>query len=120
MSSVEFRSENLDDKSTNVIVVDGDLDAYSAPRLREMLAELIATGSDWIVVDCGSVDYIDSSGLGALVSGLKQISDRNGGLALARPNDSVRRVLQITGLDRLFPVYRGVDEAREAGLLQNA
>jgi len=120
MGSLEFRSENVGGKSVNVIVVQGDLDAYSAPRLREVLTDLIAGGSDWIVVDCCTLEYIDSSGLGALVAGLKQMSDHNGTLALAEPNDSVRRVLQVTGLDRLFPLYGNLAEACGAGVLLNA
>jgi anti-sigma B factor antagonist len=120
MGSLNFRYEDLGANSVHVIILEGELDAYSSPRLRELLTALIDGGSTWIVIDCSLLNYVDSSGLGALVAGLKHISDNAGMLALAQANDDVRRVLQVTGLDRLIPMYRDVEEAREARLLQTA
>jgi anti-sigma B factor antagonist len=118
MGSFNVRHEDRDADLVDVIVLEGDLDAYSAPRLRTLLAMLIDGGATFIVMDCGALNCVDSSGLGALVAALKQISDNSGVLALAQINDDVRRVLQITGLDRLIPLYPDVAKAREAHGLQ--
>jgi anti-anti-sigma factor len=95
-----------------VVEVNGDLDAYSAPRLQPLLYgfaddRAVAT----LVVDLERVPFLDSAGLGALVGALKHARARNAVLALAGLQPPVERVLQITGLDRTFPLHASADEA---------
>lgn len=120
MGSLIFRFEDFGPNSVDIVALDGDLDAYSSPRLGQLLNELIERGSKHIVIDCTALKYVDSSGLGALVAAFKRISAESGVLDLAQINGDVRRVLQITGLDVLFRLYNSVDEARDAAVLQSA
>ncbi len=109
----EMPSRITDESSIayRVIALRGDLDIGTSARLREQLNALIAEGVAVIVLDCAALEFIDSTGLGTLVSALKQIANRDGVLALAQPNERVRRVLRVTGLARLFPIYPDVDAA---------
>jgi anti-sigma B factor antagonist len=94
-----------------VMSVAGEVDVYSAPDLKARLAEAIDDGCAHVVVDLASVDFMDSSGLGALVSGLRRIKERDGTIRLAAPREPILKVFKITGLDKVFPVFPGVEEA---------
>jgi len=94
-----------------VLEVSGEVDIYTAPKLREKLVELIDAGNDRIVVDLERVGFMDSTGLGSLVAGLKRIRERDGELAIVCTREPVLKVLGITGLDRVFPVHDSVEKA---------
>ena len=85
-----------------VVFARGDLDIESAPSLRELLAELIQRGDVEIVVDVGDVAFMDSTGLGVLVGAVKRARGASGNLVLRRPTRHIRRVLEVTGLTRVF------------------
>ena len=93
------------------IYLRGDFDSYSAPRVRTLLDELTAEANPQIRVHLAGLDYVDSTGLGVLVVGLKQATDQNGSLCLVAPPPSVERTLRITGLDRVFPIVAEGDVA---------
>lgn len=98
-----------------VLRVAGEIDVYTAPRLRERLAELAAGGVRHVVADLRAVDFLDSTGLGALVGGLKRLREQDGSLALVAGDGKILRVLQITGLVRAFALHASVTEAIGAG-----
>ena len=114
MGSLQIATENRPTSDVHLVTLDGDLDSYSAPELRGLLTGLLANGPARIVLDCSALDYVDSSGLGTLVAVLKQTSDAHGALVLACPQEKVMRVLRVTGLHRLFPVYDSVEAASNA------
>lgn len=91
------------------------MDIYTAPKLRERLAELVSEGSHRIVVDLEGVEFMDSTGLGSLVAGLKRVKEHDGTLALVCTREQVLKVLNITGLDKVFPLHSTVEEATAAG-----
>ncbi len=72
---------------------------------QELLKIFEKESSGKIVVDLEKVNYIDSSGLAALVEMLKTVKSRSGGLGLAGLSDKVRSLFEITKLDKLFPIY---------------
>ena len=94
-----------------VLEVAGEVDIYTAPKLREKLVELIDAGATRLVVDLEGVGFMDSTGLGSLVAGLKRIKERDGEMLLVCTRQSVLKVLGITGLDRVFPVHDSVRQA---------
>jgi anti-sigma B factor antagonist len=94
----------------SIVDVKGEVDLYSAPRLKDRLGELTAAGRDHIAVDLAGVEFLDSTGLGVLIGALKRCREAGGILALAAPRDPVRKVLAITGLDRVFPVHDTVEQ----------
>jgi anti-sigma B factor antagonist len=95
-----------------VIECAGRLDMRAAPRMRAILEESVQDGAVRIVADLAGTSFIDSSGLGALVSGLKTTRQAGGDLRIAAAGDQVRTVLRLTNLDRILRPYDTVAEAR--------
>ena len=95
----------------SVVAVGGEIDVATAPRLREQLITLVNDGRHHIVVDLEHVDFIDSTGLGVLISGLKRVRMHDGRFALVCTEPRVLKVFEITGLLAVFAVHDSVDEA---------
>jgi len=99
----------VDDVGDAVVVrLSGDLDLYNAELVRSALAGAIARNPSRLVVDLGEVEFIDSTALGALIDAHRKAS---GGLYVARPQDAIRRTLQVSGIDRHLHVHDSVDDA---------
>lgn len=94
-----------------VIDVKGEVDVYTAPKLREKLVDLVSQGSHQIVVNLEGVEFLDSTGLGVLVGGLKRVKSHDGTLALVCTKAKILKVFSITGLSKVFPIYETVQEA---------
>ena len=94
-----------------VLRLAGEVDVATAPRLRDRLVQLITDGPPQVVVDLSGLTFIDSMGLGALVSGMKRARAHDGDLRLAGASDHVAKVLSITRLDLAFVVGETVDAA---------
>ena len=97
-----------------VVTVTGSLDAHGAPRLREQLIDLIASGCNRLVVDFAGVDFIDSTGLGVLIGALKRVRSGGGHMRLVIDDERILRVVRITGLHRVFDVHDDVAGAATA------
>lgn len=91
----------------------GEVDVYTAPRLKEALVTQIESGCARIIVDLEGVGFIDSSGLGVLVGGLRRAKEREGTIRLVCTRDNVLKVFRITGLDKVFAIFSDVEEAQE-------
>ena len=94
-----------------VLQVTGEVDAYTAPMLREQIRELAAKGAVHLIADLGRVDFLDSTGLGALVGGLRRLRQADGSLALAISTPRILRIFQITGLTKALAVQTSVADA---------
>ena len=103
-----------------VISVTGEIDVYTAPTLRERLNELVADGEYHLVVDMAGVDFLDSTGLGVLVGGLKRARSHDGTLQLVCDQEKILKVFRITGLTKVFPIHASLGEALTAGPEQPA
>jgi anti-sigma B factor antagonist len=96
---------------TSIITLVGEIDVYTAPRLRQALIDLVSQGSTDIVVDMDRVDFLDSTGLGVLVGGLKRVKSGDGDLRLVVTQDRIMKIFDITGLSKVFPIHGSLDEA---------
>jgi anti-sigma B factor antagonist len=94
-----------------VVEVGGEIDVYTAPRLREQLIDLVSGGSYDIVVDMTKVEFLDSTGLGVLVGGLKRVRAHDGSLRLVCTQERILKIFRITGLTKVFPIHSSVAEA---------
>ena len=94
-----------------VVSVRGEVDVATVPRLREQLIELVAQGETRLVVDLESVDFLDSTGLGVLIGALKRVRTVGGDLSLVCTHSRILKVLEITGLTRVFEVHPSVEAA---------
>lgn len=98
-----------------VLAVTGEVDLGTAPQLKERLTDLVAEGHRHVVVDLTATDFLDSTGLGALVAGLKRLRAHQGDMRVACNTPRVRKVFEITHVDRVLPMFDSVDEACRAG-----
>ena len=89
----------------------GEVDLYTAPSLRDRLAGLVDEGARRVLVDLSEVGFIDSSGLGVLVQGLKRLREAGGDLALVVTDGPTLKVLSITGLDKVFAIHASAADA---------
>jgi anti-sigma B factor antagonist len=94
-----------------VLEVGGEVDVYTAPRLRERLTELIDGGARNVVVDLGRVDFLDSTGLGVLVGAHKRLRPVGGTFSLVCAKESLLKVFRITALDQIIPLHDTVEAA---------
>src|SRR6266567_417479 len=95
----------------SVLEVTGEIDVYTAPKLREKLIELVNGGSYHLVVDLEKVDFLDSTGLGVLVGGLKRVRNHDGSLKLVCTQEKILKIFRITGLTKVFPIHTTVEDA---------
>ena len=94
-----------------VLRVRGEIDICTAPELREHVIKLVADGVRHITADLRAVDFLDSTGLGALVGSLKRLREQDGSLTLVTAADRVLTILRLTGLNRVFTLHPSVPEA---------
>lgn len=94
-----------------VIEVGGEIDVYTAPRLREKIVELVNAGHHHLIVDMEGVDFLDSTGLGVLVGGLKRVRGQEGTLRIVCTQERLLKIFRITGLTKVFPIHDSVEEA---------
>lgn len=108
---MDLRLEVSERGDWSVVSASGEIDVATAPRLREQLIALVNDQRYRIVVDLEAVDFIDSTGLGVLISGLKRVRLHEGDFALVCTEPRILKVFEITGLLAVFPVHGSVDEA---------
>jgi anti-sigma B factor antagonist len=97
-----------------VVQVTGEIDVHTGPTLRDHLLSALAQGEPDLIIDLAEVSFLDSSGLGVLVTAHKRARAAEGELRLASCQPSVATIFQITALDRAFAIYSTVDEALQA------
>ena len=94
-----------------VVNVEGEIDIYTAPRLRELLIDLVSKNNYQLVVNLEKVGFLDSTGLGVLVGGLKRVRPHDGWLDLVCTQERILKIFKITGLTKVFGIYQTVDQA---------
>ncbi len=102
------------DASGKIMVIyvrEDRLDANNAEELKAELNRLFELGTKDLVIDLNDVHFIDSSGLGALVSGFKNASARQGSIKLSALQSQVKSMFELTRLHRVFDIYQTADEA---------
>jgi anti-sigma B factor antagonist len=98
---IEFDVET-DERGIGVVTPRGRLNMVAARQLRQILADLVDSGSSRVVVDLAETTFLDSSGLGALIGGLKAARQGGGDLRITGPTPTVMAVLELTNLDKLL------------------
>jgi anti-sigma B factor antagonist len=96
---------------TVLVVGEERLDASNSGDLRETMLGILEPGGQQLVIDLSQVNFIDSSGLGALLSGFKSANLRSGSLVLAGLQSRVQSMFELTRLHRVFDIYSSVDDA---------
>jgi anti-sigma B factor antagonist len=109
----EFAVSSLEPTAdgVRVIVVSGEVDLFGAPKLRAELVRAIESEGSQVVVDLSETRFIDSTTLGVLLEGSKLLRPRGRDLALVIDNATIRKIFEITLLDRAFRIYETRDDA---------
>ena len=94
-----------------VVAVGGEIDVYTAPRLRDTITELVAAGNYDLIIDMEQVEFLDSTGLGVLVGGLKKVRAHDGSLQLICTQDRLLKIFRITGLAKVFTIHASTEAA---------
>ncbi|MFP3901959.1 MAG: STAS domain-containing protein [Acidimicrobiia bacterium] len=108
---MELRIEVSQVAGWAVVSLYGELDVASAPSLRERLVDQVNQGSTRLVLDLEGLDFLDSTGLGTIIGALKRARTHGGELRLVCTQSRIRRLFEITGLDRAVPLHASLDEA---------
>lgn len=94
-----------------VVKPDGDLDVYTVGSLRDSLGSIVEEDSPKVVVDLDSVPFMDSSGLGALMGGVRRLREAGGDLAIACTREQHLKLFTITGFGEGVSIAPTVEEA---------
>ncbi len=97
-----------------VIAISGRLDTTNYGQLEKKLTELIDGGKDRILVDCGNMEYVSSSGLRVLLIALKKIGLTKGRFILCSLRENIREIFEISGFSSIFEIYSGPETAAAA------
>jgi anti-sigma B factor antagonist len=111
LGRVEVRREEEPFPGVVVLSVRGEADLHTAPELRDALATAVEDGAQELVLDLSETTFVDSMTLGVLLGAMKRLRARGGHLRLVVPRADVRRVFEITLLDRVVPLYDTREEA---------
>jgi anti-sigma B factor antagonist len=101
--------------SQAIVEVRGEVDVHSAPQLRDRLTEVIDSGSRLVIVDLSKLDFIDSTGLGALVAARNRGGEKDSALRLVCASERLLKLFRITGLHEVFDIYDSLPRAVAAG-----
>ena len=108
----DIKTEQVDD--AYVIALAGEVDLYTAPEFKQQLLDVIAKGGKEVIVDFSDTTFIDSTTLGVLVGGVKRLRTNDGQLSLVCSDRNITKIFEITGLNKVFPIYESRAEAVES------
>jgi anti-sigma B factor antagonist len=108
---VDLTLETRDVDGRTIVSVGGEIDVYTAPKLRDKITELVGGGTYNLVIDMAGVEFLDSTGLGVLVGGLKKVRAHDGSLELVCNQDRLLKIFRITGLAKVFVIHESTDAA---------
>ena len=108
---MDLELEATERDGASVLSLQGEIDVYTAPRMRQAIVDLIDAGATHIVIDMERVDFLDSTGLGVLVGALKRLRAAGGTFGLVCAKEPLLKIFRITALDQVFPLYDTVEAA---------
>jgi anti-sigma B factor antagonist len=117
--STDFGVETIDgDGRVVTIAVHGQADLHTAPDLRDAMTKAIDGGANGLIVDLSAATFVDSMTLGVLLGAVKRLRPRGGKVAVVCVSPHIRRIFEITLLDRVFALHETLDAARAAATLE--
>jgi len=111
---MELSVTSHDRGDLTIVVVEGEVDVYTASVLREKLVDVIDADHADVIVDLTGVGFLDSTGLGVLVGALKKIRGFGGRLQLVIDQEKVMKVFRITALTQVFTIHESLEDALDS------
>jgi anti-sigma B factor antagonist len=102
--------EQTSNPDRHVITVSGEVDLASSPQLDVAIISVLDSGAKAVAIDLSKVTFMDSSGLGVIVRGLKRCREADIDLDLVITNERVLKVFGITGLDQVIPIHSSISD----------
>lgn len=97
--------------SADVLVLDGQLDTYTAPDLDRAIEELVSKGSQWIILECSGLNYVSSAGFSVFIESHAELAEKGRKFALAGMPERIRRFFDMLGFSQIVSVYNTLEEA---------
>lgn len=110
---MDIKINSKDVEGGALLSIHGEIDVYTSPKVKESIISLIDRGKYNIVVNLEEVRYIDSTGLGVLIGALKKLREHSGNITLVCSNPQIKKIFQITGLVKIFGIFKSEEEAFE-------
>jgi anti-sigma B factor antagonist len=107
-------TEHPSEGDRHVLAVRGEIDLFTAPELKQILAESIESGRTRIVIDLTETTFLDSTALGVLIGAVKRLRSRDGALAIVNVDENISKTFEITGLDQIFTILPSREAAVDA------
>ena len=101
-------------KPVHIVDINGVLDIHTTRHLENIVNELIGNNARWIIINFKKCSYISSAGLGALMSGAKQLRSREGDLYLENLSKKIMTVVELVGFNKILKIYKKEKEALQA------
>jgi anti-sigma B factor antagonist len=95
----------------HVLALTGEIDLYTSPEFKDELLRVAADGAEYVVIDLTETTFIDSTGLGVILRGVERLGRSGGKLVVVCTDRNIRKVFEVTGLDRVFTLYGERSEA---------
>lgn len=114
MEGIRLETQVQEIDGMKVLDVAGEIDVYTAPQFKDAVNGIIDSGQKHLIVDMGSVTYMDSSGFATLLSATRRLRPQGGTVSLVKCSSAIDRILRITRLNTIFGTYDAVSEAIEA------
>lgn len=102
--SLDIEIKLNEDKNTWLVVPKGEIDIYTSPELKNKVINAVKGERADISIDFLKVDYVDSTGLGALISILKKVRENDNTVYVKNLNPNIRKLFDITSLDEVFEI----------------
>ena len=114
--STDFDVETIDEGDPVVVIaVHGQADLHTAPELRNAITAALDGGATGLVVDLSEATFIDSMTLGVLLGAVKRLRPSGGKVGIVCTDPHIRRIFEITLLDRVFSLHTSLETARAVG-----
>ncbi len=107
LNIIEEQREN----NITILKLEGELDVYTSPKLKEKIVTLISAERPFVVLDLEGLSYMDSTGLGVMAAGLKRVRENDGNIVLVSPRKIIQKILEITNMDVSLKIYQSYEEA---------
>ena len=103
---MDLKLGHYSEDSIEGVDVEGEIDIYTVPRLRELLSNLASKNNCQLIVNMDKVEFLDSTGLGVLVGGLKRVRAHDGSLDLVCTQERILKIFRITELTKVFGIHQ--------------
>ncbi|MBP1950640.1 STAS domain-containing protein [Virgibacillus litoralis] len=112
---MNLKVDVAEENEKSIVSLIGEIDAYTAPQLKESLLPLTRIDNQLVEVDLEDVNYMDSTGLGVFISALKSTKENNSHLKLVNLQNRVLRLFKITGLDEIIDITTAIRGGNQNG-----